>query len=117
MKGFALMLKFLWGFEFQVVINTSRTISSLGSNDRAGWQCLRGEGPQLASDRGSQRLPPAPLFVLGGLEPAVEWEMLLCFASSQIPSSTSAAAKLLAGSFLKVAQPRGRGAPVPLGAD
>lgn len=41
--------------------------------------------------------------------------MLLCFASSRIPSSTSAAAKLLTGSglFLKLAQPRGSGAALP----
>lgn len=41
--------------------------------------------------------------------------MLLCFASSRIPSSAGAAAKLLTGSLLKLAQPRGGGAPVPHG--
>lgn len=58
---------------------------------------------------------PAPLFVQRGLEPIVEWEMLLCFASSRILSSAGAAAKLLTGSLLKLAQPRGSGAPVSRG--
>lgn len=58
---------------------------------------------------------PAPLFAQGGLESIAEWEMLLCFASSRIPSSAGAAAKLLTGSLLKLAQPRGSGAPVPHG--
>lgn len=63
---------------------------------------------------GPQSPPPFPLFVQGGLEPIAEWEMLLCFASDQIPYSTSAAAKLLTGSFLKLVQPRGSGAsPLP----
>lgn len=61
--------------------------------------------------RGLRAPAPAasPSVVQRGLEPIVEGEMLLCFASSQIPSSTGACGQTPDGLFLKPAQPRGHG--------
>lgn len=99
------------GFEFRVVVNTSRTTPSLGSNDRAGWWCLRGEGQQLASDQGPQHLLPAPLFVWNPLR------SVKCFCALQAAGSLPARVPQPVTDWLvsKSGSAQGKRNPVPLG--